>query len=291
MVHSAHSILPQWYAECKFLQSESIRMVSDRTDSFIFGHMFRTPTNPEHRDANHLRIDFCHLEFPWDCNGVLADPPHDIAAMLRASFANTCSVPRCTVDYTLTGGDNLSVVDAFEGAGYQCDRGIVDLVMCLDTSTRVFSESMRARRVTESEEISELALCNARSFSYDIADNNGVEGAPIWLVEKLSRQARQPDSFRIYALDAKAFVVVYLPWEKSRDLALVQVIGTDPRERRRGLAYEVLAHALKLLPCGVKRVYLEAADGEVAAIALYEKLGFRVVGRSMSAECFFASKA
>ncbi|KAJ2880183.1 hypothetical protein H4R27_004880 [Coemansia aciculifera] len=280
MVHHARSsILPKWYAEAKFLQSESMRMVADTTDNFIFGRIFRTPTNREHRDANHLRMSFCHLEFPWDCNGVLADPPCDIARI-----AKDIGVERCTVDCTLIdGGVADSVLSGFEKKGFLCERGLEDLVMCLETGAVSLAESLRVRRVTE-KDIAEVALCNTRSFGY--AD--GV--SPAWLVEKLLRQLRQPDSFRACALHVQeqvaAFVVIYTPWEKSRDLAFVQVMGTDPGFRRQGLAYEVMAHAVALLPKGV-RVYLEAVDP--AAIALYEKLGFAVVGKALSAECWLPS--
>ncbi|KAJ1814668.1 hypothetical protein LPJ60_005971, partial [Coemansia sp. RSA 2675] len=263
MVHRARSILPRWYAEAKFLQSESMREVSDTTDNFIFGRIFRTPTNREHRDANHLRIAFCHLEFPWDCSGVLADPPLDIARIVK-----DIGVDRCTVDCTLIGNAD-NVLGGFEKMGYLSERGLEDLVMCLDTGSVGLGESRRATRVTE-KEVLDVALCNSRSFAY------GDDVPPAWLVEKLMRQAQQPDSFRVYAVYVRervaTFVVVYTPWEKSRDLAYVQVMGTDPEFRRLGLAYEVLAHAVALLPKGV-RLYLEAVDS--AAIALYEKVGFK----------------
>ncbi|KAJ2042894.1 hypothetical protein GGI03_006494 [Coemansia sp. RSA 2337] len=277
MVHHARSsILPKWYAEAKFLQSESMRMVSDATDNFIFGRIFRTPTNQEHRDGNHLRMSFCHLEFPWDCSGVLADPPCDIARIVRDIGVN-----RCTVDCTLVNGRVAdSVLSGFEKTGFVCERDLEDYVMCLDTTTVTLTESQRVRRATE-EDITGVASCNARSFGYTDMS---------WLVEKLLRQLRQPDSFRVYALYIRervaAFAVIYTPWEKSKDLAFVQVMGTDPEFRRQGLAYEVLAHAVALLPKGV-RVYLEAVDP--AAIALYEKLGFAVVGKAMSAECWLPS--
>ncbi|KAJ2822650.1 hypothetical protein FBU31_004529 [Coemansia sp. 'formosensis'] len=277
MVHHGRSILPKWYAEAKFLQSESMRMVSDTTDNLIFGRIFRTPTNREHRDANHLRMSFCHLEFPWDCNGVLADPPCEIARIVKE-----IGVERCTVDCTLT-GDVDGVLGRFEKNGFSCERGIEDLVMCLDTSSVRLDASPRVTRVTEGK-VMDVSICNSRSFGYS------DDVPPAWLVEKLLRQLRQPDSFRVYALHVQervaAFVVIYMPWEKSRDLAFIQVIGTDPECRRQGLAYEVLAHAIALLPKGV-RVYLEAID--LAAIALYEKLGFIAVGKAMSAECWLPS--
>ncbi|KAJ2493036.1 hypothetical protein IWW37_000863 [Coemansia sp. RSA 2050] len=272
MVHRARSILPRWYAEAKFLQSESMREVADATDNFIFGRIFRTPTNREHRDANHLRITFCHLEFPWDCSGVLVDPPLDIARIVK-----DIGVERCTIDCTLIGNAD-KVMSGFEKMGYLCERGLEDLVMCMDTGAVSLSESRRAARVTE-KEVLDLALCNSRSFAY--AD----DVPPAWLVEKLVRQLRQPESFHVYAIYVRervaTFVVVYTPWEKSKDLAYVQLIGTDPEFRRQGLAYEVLAHAVASLPKSM-RLYLDAIDP--AAIALYEKLGFKGVGKALSAE-------
>ncbi|KAJ2511608.1 hypothetical protein GGI11_004747, partial [Coemansia sp. RSA 2049] len=61
MVHPSRSILPKWYAEDKFLETEAISATSDTTHSFVFGRMFKTPSNRTYRDGNHLRIGFCHL--------------------------------------------------------------------------------------------------------------------------------------------------------------------------------------------------------------------------------------
>ncbi|KAJ2899971.1 hypothetical protein IWW38_000769 [Coemansia aciculifera] len=292
----ARSILPRWYAECKFLHSDSIRLVSDSTDYFTFGRIFRTPTNPRHQDANHLRVDFCHLEFCHDyfCryHTALCDPPHDIAGIAKRDL----TVERCTIDFTLMGPvDDL--IDSFVAGGYQChDRDLVDLVMCRETESPAVAAaafpskaSERVTRVLDPRDIVDLAQCNARSFNYSSASDTDTKTSPppAWLVEKLGRQMRQPDNFHIYSLDHRAFVVLFVPpREKARDVALVQVIGTDPAARRQGLATEVLAHALSCLPPEVSRVYLEVLGHEEGARTMYEKLGFAVVGTCRSAEFF-----
>ncbi|KAJ2466388.1 hypothetical protein EV174_006535, partial [Coemansia sp. RSA 2320] len=274
--------LPRWYAESRFLLAESTRATADTTDYLVFGRLFRTPTNREHRDANHMHISFCHLEDPRDCcgGGALADPPADIAATVRQLYAPPAT-PRCTVDCTFKDPRLVArLLRAFERAGYACERGIQDQVMCLDLSAAALAwraTSSRVARVLpeacDAELAALLAACNARCFGY-----SGCGG---WVAEKLRRQVRLPSEFRVYALRigarVAAFAVVYTPWEKARHLALVQVLGTDPRDRRQGLATEVLAHALAQLPASCERVYLDAVKDSFA-VELYRRLEFEPVG-------------
>ncbi|KAJ2516614.1 hypothetical protein H4217_004472 [Coemansia sp. RSA 1939] len=158
MVHPSRSILPKWYAEDKFLETEAISATSDTTHSFVFGRMFKTPSNRTYRDGNHLRIGFCHLEFPYDCNGCLAEPPSNIAQTVTAIYnrvspassavqhrrhdagakekdedEGACVLARCVVDYTVQPDAGLvdGIVRQFAGLGYRCERGLEDTVMRL----------------------------------------------------------------------------------------------------------------------------------------------------------------
>ncbi|KAJ1723668.1 hypothetical protein LPJ53_002000 [Coemansia erecta] len=294
MVHRYRSTLPKWYAESKFLQSEAQSTVSDSTENYTFGHMFKTPTNSSYRDGNHLKINFCHLEFPWDCSGVLSDPPRNIAQIAKQIYATISSeqdgaiAPRCLVDCTLKDKKSVDeVIDGFRQSGFKCEENVVDQVMCLETSKKRGQADGGVWRVG-ADSLGLLVECNARCFGYD------ESGDTHWLGEKLERQVRQPKHFAVYALNQDgadgslsnsidAFAVVFTPYEKARDLAYVQVMGTRPDRRRRGLATRVLSHALASLPPSVERVYLEAFDQ--GAIAMYERLGFHKAGTTTTAEC------
>ncbi|KAJ1666871.1 hypothetical protein IW140_002472 [Coemansia sp. RSA 1813] len=312
MVHSSRSILPKWYNEVKFLESEAISATSDTTHSFIFGRMYKTPSNRTYRDGNHLRINFCHLEFPYDCNGCcLAEPPDNIAqtvsTMYKASWQNQppedggvkegSVLARCVVDYTVQRDSKLvsAIVEQFDSAGYKCERGLEDIAMCLKVTedavrsarSRISSvcPSVAIRRITDYSVLDPLAECNAKAFGYD------AMGDTAWLRTKLARQISQPKVFSVYAAmdntpgsgsKVLAFAVIYRPAEKVPDLAFVQVVGTAPKHRRRGLASAVLQHALEQLPAGTL-VYLEAFERH--AIALYKNIGFKEVGKLYSTEC------
>ncbi|KAJ1857139.1 hypothetical protein LPJ73_002091 [Coemansia sp. RSA 2703] len=293
MVHRHRSTLPRWYAECKFLQSEAQSTISDSTEIYIFGHMFKTPTNSSYRDGNHLKINFCHLEFPWDCSGALSDPPYNIAQIVKQIYAAISSdqdgviAPRCLIDCTLKDKKSVDeVIEGFRQSGFKCEENIVDQVMCLETSEVRGQVDGNAWRVG-ADSLGLLVECNARSFGYD------ESGDTHWLKDKLERQVRQPKHFAVYALcednnsephnAIDAFAVVFTPYEKACDLAYVQVIGTRPDKRRRGLASRVLSHAMANLPPSVARVYLEAFDQ--GAVAMYEKLGFHTVGTTTTAVC------
>lgn len=62
--------------------------------------------------------------------------------------------------------------------------------------------------------------------------------------------------------------------------AEVLTLATRPQARRQGVARQALTAALaKAHADGVERVFLEVAEDNTAARALYETLGFREVGR------------
>lgn len=64
------------------------------------------------------------------------------------------------------------------------------------------------------------------------------------------------------------------------DEAEILTIGTDPTYRRHGLAASLLLHAVgQLRRQGVGRLFLEVADDNEPAQALYRRLGFTQVGR------------
>ncbi|KAI9500337.1 hypothetical protein GGI25_001080 [Coemansia spiralis] len=288
------TIIPKWYAEDKFLESGAISAVSDTTHSFIFGRLYKTPTNQTFRDGNHLRINFCHLEFPCDSNSGLADPPTSIAQTVMAVYSKCCDsnnkvVARCMIDCTLQ-SDKVAdeLVAQFEKAGFACERGLVDTVMLLsvDEQTRNRTIAADVRRLSDESMLDALVECNAKSFGYD------KTGDTAWLHEKLVRQIRKPQEFFIYVVSEEAknvlsFVIIYRPIEKADDLAFVQAIGTHPDHRRHGLAKAVLQYALSQLPVAI-RIYLEAF--EEGPMALYKQLGFKKVGKIYSTDCMLLPK-
>ncbi|KAJ2560012.1 hypothetical protein EV175_000013 [Coemansia sp. RSA 1933] len=300
MVHPSRSILPKWYAEVKFLESEAIGATSDTTHSFVFGRLYKTPSNRTYRDGNHLRINFCHLEFPYDCNGCLAEPPDNIAQTVSAIYGSSYQnnqesleetagavLARCVVDYTVQTDSQLvaSIVSQFGSAGYKCEQGLEDAVMRIVVTDKTTAcckrpEAVVIGRVGDCKALDALVDCNARAFGYD------VSGDTEWLHAKLARQINQSKQFSVYTAtdDAKvlAFAVIYRSVEKAPDLAFVQVIGTAPEHRRRGLATAVIRHALRQLPVDT-HVYLEAFDHQ--AIALYKDIGFEKAGTVYSTEC------
>ena len=62
--------------------------------------------------------------------------------------------------------------------------------------------------------------------------------------------------------------------------AEIVIVGTAPAARRLGLARRLIEHLFALLDGrGVDAVFIEVADGNAPARALYERLGFAICGR------------
>jgi ribosomal-protein-alanine N-acetyltransferase len=69
----------------------------------------------------------------------------------------------------------------------------------------------------------------------------------------------------------------------AADEAEVLTIVTDPTYRAKGIGRRLLSANLDALTRhGVRRVFLEVEEGNVAAVALYDGAGFRNVGRRES---------
>ncbi|KAJ2850679.1 hypothetical protein IWW36_001723 [Coemansia brasiliensis] len=289
MVLKSRSILPVWYAESRFLHSAAIREIVDSADSFVFGRMFKTPTNSTYRDGNHILLTFCHLEYPWDCNGVLSDPPTNLASIVAATYnyeeATQQAIPRCIIDCTLKESSSTKrIIEEFKAEGFSSTAPMEDKVMRLLVTEKWKQNQVQPSytvRLARMADLDQLVECNASSFGYP------VDGQQ-WIKAKLQRQL-ESRLFSIYVVDVEgeiaAFVVLYEWVERARDLAWVQVIGTKPNFRHQGLASALLSYAIGLLAVGTK-VYLEAEDQ--VALALYEKIGFEHVGTIVSVECLLS---
>lgn len=76
--------------------------------------------------------------------------------------------------------------------------------------------------------------------------------------------------------DLKGFIIIRSVFEQSEVLTL----AVDPNARRQGIAETLLRVAgEKLQKRSVKALFLEVAEDNPSAIALYQKLGFEALGR------------
>ena len=72
----------------------------------------------------------------------------------------------------------------------------------------------------------------------------------------------------------------FILYRRAADEGEIITLAIAPPERRRGLASRLVSVALADMNMGgARRVFLEVADDNTAAIALYEKAGFASAGR------------
>ena len=83
-----------------------------------------------------------------------------------------------------------------------------------------------------------------------------------------------------YVLELAGRLVAYLGGQMIFDEAHIFTLGVHPDYRREGRGEKLLLHFLRQAgPYGVVRVTLEVRESNTAASRLYEKWGFRPVGR------------
>lgn len=100
-----------------------------------------------------------------------------------------------------------------------------------------------------------------------------------WSAETFDRLLAAPSTFALLARDGEADVGFVLA-RVAADEAEILSVGVPVAMRRQGIAEQLLAKAgLLAAGAGATKLFLEAGTENVAARALYRKLGFREVGR------------
>lgn len=99
-----------------------------------------------------------------------------------------------------------------------------------------------------------------------------------WSRETLARELSESPVSRLYVLRApdRHVAAFCLCWLVADELH-INTIAVEPASRRRGLATELMRHAIaEAVRQGVRRATLEVRRSNAAAIALYQRLGFQI---------------
>jgi ribosomal-protein-alanine N-acetyltransferase len=108
--------------------------------------------------------------------------------------------------------------------------------------------------------------------------------AEAWDVEALRRFIEKPGMLALVAKDAaendlQAFILVQIAADESEIISL----ATYTPARRSGLAHALLAQAIaEATRHGAKAMFLEVAEDNAAALALYHRCGFTLQARRKS---------
>ena len=116
-----------------------------------------------------------------------------------------------------------------------------------------------------------LQAVHAASFAHD------------WSVDELASLIGEPNVLCLVAKRANGFgtrrPVGFLLLRVAVDEAEVLTIAIDPRRRGRGYGRQLmLAGIERLVRRGVASLFLEVDEGNLSAVALYQRLGFVRVG-------------
>ncbi|KAI8584732.1 hypothetical protein K450DRAFT_217771 [Umbelopsis ramanniana AG] len=257
-----------------FLNFENGKALAATTEDTPQYLAFFNPDNPEHKMTN-----FCcrlRLEKEQDIDSVISS--------LEQKYRKDNLVPRFFVDERATPS-----MAAFEthfkalGSSYTIEHD-TDLIMrwkAKEDSATAHIKNMDATNVSiKHATMDDLdALINIFAASFNYGDN------PEWLRIKLVKQLSMPDEYKtaiaVLTLDdgrhvAASAAMLFFP-KSSSDLGLVQVVGSDPKYQRFGLAAACTAQALQDF-AGGRDIYLEVYKQLTHAQRMYERLGFEVQG-------------
>ena len=101
-----------------------------------------------------------------------------------------------------------------------------------------------------------------------------------WDEGALRNLMQKPNCLALAAYEAPRDLVGFILTRHAADECEILTIVTNSKKRRSGIATALLAHALELSRLRqMKRMFLEVASGNKAAIALYQKYGFEEISR------------
>jgi len=123
----------------------------------------------------------------------------------------------------------------------------------------------------EPDDWADLAAMHAEAFAIG------------WGEDELARLAADPAVTALVARRANAFSsrhpTGFIMVRQAADEAELLTVVVHPRRRGGGIGRQLVEAMLRMLYADrVRTVFLEVADGNAAALALYRRLGFRQVG-------------
>ena len=112
------------------------------------------------------------------------------------------------------------------------------------------------------------ALAKAHASAFDAS----------WSAADILRFAEDPGGFAL-AVDGADGVAGFIVCRVLAGEEEILTLAVRPLDRRKGIARELLAAAVALASQTATAVFLEVADDNQAAVALYDQAGFSPVGR------------
>ncbi len=98
--------------------------------------------------------------------------------------------------------------------------------------------------------------------------------------DPLGAAPNQTASSRVHVCVVSGEVLAVLQWRQVGPEAEIFDVAVDTAHRRQGIASLLMTSVLDLAKSGgAKEIFLEVRESNVAALSLYKKCGFSVVGR------------
>lgn len=128
-------------------------------------------------------------------------------------------------------------------------------------------------------DVTQLSVPLSRAMAEAVAVLHAACFARAWAPDEISAIAAMPGAFAAIARESEApsgFVLGRI----AADEAEIVSLGVKPIYRRRGIGQALLRHTTDFLRAeGVTVLYIEVAEGNTGAQALYGKAGFMEAGR------------
>lgn len=114
-----------------------------------------------------------------------------------------------------------------------------------------------------------------RNLIESIHENQGLQASFYWPKDLLGAEMATAEAVGIFQDDTLVGFILYRDLPNAWEISLV---ASDPQFRRQGYMEKLLAHLIAAKGQG-KELWLEVHEENVPAQKLYEKLGFKEVGR------------
>lgn len=230
---------------------------ADEVTAVAAGSVLRTPSLPDVRKLNALRIEDDHVSLGADDLRALADEHLGDLSFRRIDLEHSAAARR--LDGPLC------------AAGWSVDR---DAVMGLDRPADRIVDTAAVRAVGMEEILTLLA-------AWYVEDGKAADLQQLLSAKVREHRARPEHRFVVDAPPGRPAAMATLRWHAAT--AQIEDVYTLPDARGRGHARTVLTHALRVAQEHGHTTIFIIADADDTPKELYARLGFSEIGRRLSA--------
>lgn len=178
--------------------------------------------------------------------------------------------------------NNLNLIHALEGSGFILVDGLVTLSIDLSLINFDLAKEIREANREDLPKLKKLTtnlFLNTRITNDPIVKDKANNYYTKWVENSLSGEAA--DSVLVWEEENE--ILGYITLQRKGVKGQIPLIGVSAQARGKGIAKRLLdASFSKFRDWNIKEINIETQMGNIAALRVYQKVGFKIVSSSLT---------